>query len=421
MRKITFLLLSTFFCYYALNAQVDARSGATLTEITLSSGQDFINEIYFKLDQTSGHTVALNEWDIAFTKDLMDASIRINSGNGIELYKYSDDIADWATVDTAGFEFTPLYNSLENWKVGAFNTVATGGQFDFGWGAYDMSTHNVVGSKIFIIKLAEDDYRKILIIEKVGMGNQYNFKYAKLDGTDEVTANIDAGASEYENFSYIHYSLTNQEVVLHEPNTDWQLLFTRYFDNSISHMVSGVLSNSDVKVQEVKQDGLNQETYNTYDASEFNEEINTIGSDWKSFDMGTMTYTIADDVVYFVREGEDGEVWKMFFTGFGGSTTGDFTFKIEKILTNIDNAENRAFSTVYPNPANNMINIIYDIDGKANLDIVDINGKIVYSESINHNNSLNKHSVDVSNLEAGIYFVMIKKNSQYTSYKFIKN
>ncbi len=173
-------------------------------------------------------------------------------------------------------------------------------------------------------------------------------------------------------------------------------------------------------MQEVRQSGLDQEHFTEYDANNFGNDISTIGSDWKSFNLTTYQYEICDTVVYFLREGADGDIWKLYFTDFGGSSTGKYSFVQEKLFSASIETSETAFSSIYPNPTTDNINIIYDINGKVNLSIFDINGKLVYSEIINHSSNLNKHTVNVSNLSSGTYQILIRNNSQWTTHKFTK-
>lgn len=68
--------------------------------------------------------------------------------------------------------------------------------------------------------------------------------------------------------------------------------------------------------------------------------------------------------------------------------------------------------TIYPNPANDIINI----DTHFNLfeiNIIDAKGDLVYS-------NYDKKEINVSNFAAGAYTLVINHNNQYYSYKFIK-
>lgn len=68
--------------------------------------------------------------------------------------------------------------------------------------------------------------------------------------------------------------------------------------------------------------------------------------------------------------------------------------------------ENEDFFRVYPNPTNGIINIrINNYVGKANLQIVDINGRIVYQA--NDNNFNVEKSIDLSNFQSGMYILKV--------------
>lgn len=418
MKKV-FTFLAMAFVVFSANAQrVDATTGAT--EITVTTGAGYADEVYWGFE-TFNHTVARSAWDIAFTTAQMDVNILANNGNGVMLYTYPNgDIDDWDTVDTTGMAWSPMFNSIENWEMGAFlQNAVSGSDFDYGWGVYSMTTHNITGDSIFIIKVADSDYRKLAIIRKVATENQWDFKFANLDGTNEVTVNFDA--DDYSEKHFIHYSIIDEQLVEQEPAAaDWQLLFTKYYDYTIPYYVSGVLAKSGVAVQEVRESGLNQETFTDYDEAEFSENISTIGSDWKSFNMGTMQYDIVDTVVYFVRELPDGDIWKMYFTEFGGSSNGNYVFMQENLSATGINDINQSFSTVYPNPVASDLNIIYDIDGECTLSVYNMTGQLIYSENIRNNEHLNKHSLNVSGFQSGIYNLVIKGKTQTTSTKFIK-
>jgi hypothetical protein len=55
--------------------------------------------------------------------------------------------------------------------------------------------------------------------------------------------------------------------------------------------------------------------------------------DWKPFNMTNFICEIVDSLVYFVKPG-NGDVYKLYFTGFDGSTTGIISFVKEKLFSN---------------------------------------------------------------------------------------
>ena len=130
--------------------------------------------------------------------------------------------------------------------------------------------------------------------------------------------------------------------------------------------------------------------------------------------MASFTFLITDSTVYFVKD-QAGNIWKILFTSFEGSSTGNFSF--EKLLlsqpTAIEsNATNSIELTIYPNPASDYINILFSAKSTGSIvSIVDLNGRILYSEHGN-NASFNNWQVDISDLPAGFYTVVVEQDSQ---------
>jgi len=71
--------------------------------------------------------------------------------------------------------------------------------------------------------------------------------------------------------------------------------------------------------------------------------------------------------------------------------------------------------TIYPNPANDVINISSTLAVIKNAVITDVNGRIVKEIS-----SLNNNQIDISNLNSGIYFLSIESSEGKAIKKFIK-
>jgi len=72
-------------------------------------------------------------------------------------------------------------------------------------------------------------------------------------------------------------------------------------------------------------------------------------------------------------------------------------------------------TTVFPNPAANTISISSDLN-ISEVHLLDVSGKIVQTI----NNVENSSKIDVSNLDAGIYFCQIKSQGDLKNIKFIK-
>ncbi len=82
--------------------------------------------------------------------------------------------------------------------------------------------------------------------------------------------------------------------------------------------------------------------------------------------------------------------------------------------------EKNDFFKVYPNPSNGIFNIrINQYSGKVNIQVVDINGRIV-KESNNEDFNV-EQVLDLTSLQSGVYVVKISNNELNYSQKLIKN
>lgn len=390
------------------------------TPVDVATGGNYANDVYYNFSNDILKTAARSSWDVAFKTNQMSVSVLANNGTGTMVYTWpKGTIADWETVDTTGMGWTPLYNSVADWEYGAFNAnTVPGNAFDYGWGTYNMTSHNITGDSIFIVKLATGNFKKLAIIQKNAIQNLWSFRYADLDNKNDTTITLDG--DDYKSKSFIHYSIANNIVIEQEPSERWQLLFTRYFDYNIPYYVTGVLANSGVKIQQVG--GVSQSDFEGYQTSMFNDTLSEIGSDWKSFSMTTFQYVVVPDVVYFVQDtaGTDKSIWKLYFTGFSGSATGTYSFVKKNLgVTGINNVAERNL-TVYPNPASHEINVIHDFSGDTEITVYNISGQPVFKTQNTENAGLNKNTLNISTLPAGIYSLHVRAGNDVKTVKFLK-
>ncbi len=392
-------------------------------------GAGYANDVYYSLENGSVTTVARNNWDLGFITRVFSVSVLANNGAGVEVYTWPyGTIDDWASVDSASIDWTAmldslLFNSIETFDEGALNAnTIPGDPYDYGWGEYNGTTHMITGDSLFVIKTISGAYKKLAIIEKDPMANTWEFKYANLDGSDEQTVTLEA--NNYIDKYFIHYSIDSTKWVSREPAmADWDLLFTRYWDYNIPYFVTGVLINDDhVLAQEVWESGMDQASHNTYVDSSFTDTISVIGSDWKTFDMGSFTYVVSDTVVYYLKTfGEtDSSYYKIYFTAFSGSADGIYTFMQEKLsLVSSPGTEEEQLLQVYPNPATDRIHVIFDQNGPTDISLIDMTGRVVHSTRYQGGGFTN-YSLDVSYLSPGIYFVRVGTGVTSKVLRFIK-
>jgi hypothetical protein len=78
-----------------------------------------------------------------------------------------------------------------------------------------------------------------------------------------------------------------------------------------------------------------------------------------------------------------------------------------------ENNSANARISVFPNPANSVINVGLPLPDPSVLEIRNAVGQVIIREQ-------NKTTIDVSALESGLYFLMIKQGTQTYTEKFIK-
>ena len=392
------------------------------TNDSVSLNSSCSHQSFYNFNDGEIANVDNTNWDLAFSSGGYGSAIRINSQAGVELYVYPNgDINDWNSVDITNISNWPsIINSDTTWTIGAFNATSDPtNSLDLGWGVYSTITHHITGDSIHIIKLSNGDYKKLQMI-KLSSG-VYDFKYANIDGSNEVTTNVSKSNYTSKNFGY--YSITNNNELDREPtSSSWHILFTKYVTEiypGMNYGVTGVLTNKNIEVAKAENVDLTNVSHSGYS---FSSQINTIGYDWKSYNMNTFSYDITDSLCFFVKD-DQGSIWKLQLTGFEGNSTGNIHFKVENILSASDNITDKNIFAIYPNPTTSKeIKIIYDINHRTSslnkVKFFDINGKLVKSLKLG-NNGFNERNVNLYDLKSGVYFVSLITDEKSFQQKLI--
>lgn len=411
-----------FLCFVCIFQQFNAQ----VIKDTVSVGAGYANQVWYSLQNDDQGSSPKNNWDLAFGIGGMGYSIYTNSATGTTLWPFAKkDTAGWATLDTAGIKTWPTqWNSDTSWVKGAFDRYANpNDQYDLGWGKYSIITHTVTGDSLYVIKLANNSYKKLWIQSLIS--GVFTIRFANLDGSDDVITQITKAPYSTKNFVY--YSIQNKAIVDREPaKTAWDLTFTQYTTFiPTAYTVTGILHNIAVRVADVRQVN-DPSTYTSWPNHTLKSAINEIGYDWKTFSLSTNTYTIEDSLVYFVKSGND--IWKVIPTGFGGSANGNFMFTKEKLkVTGIEDVRgNTAASlSVYPNPSNGEnTTVVYNLENDAQtavLKVIDLSGRTVYMEALKNNSGLYTTTLNLSGFNAGMYILNLEVDGNHTQQKLIIN
>lgn len=412
------LFISFLLVGFSGYANADQFNG---TPDSVIMGQGYANDVYYSFENGVVAAVPRANWDIGIHTSVWSATIITNGGAGVNLYTYpKSDTTGWATVDTSGLASWPiLYDSEESWEDGAFTRNA-GGHPDYGWGKYNPVNHDVVGDSIYILKTIDNNYKKIWIQRKNSILNTYYIRQANLDGSDDHVAVLDINP--YRNTNFIYYSFGQDDFVEREPDTaSWDILFTKYQGlqpNGSMYGVVGVMNNFDVYSNEFNAVAPD---FTDYASEPFDSAKTAIGWEWKTFDMGTMSWSVADSTAFFVHT-RKGDVYKLVFTFFEGTSTGRIYFTTEPISSGIPDPNNSLVELpVYPNPASDRVNVDFGkpVTGSISVAILDLSGRQVYSRNFAGTDRTLTINLIETGLQKGLHLMRITTGEGTFTSKFM--
>ena len=100
---------------------------------------------------------------------------------------------------------------------------------------------------------------------------------------------------------------------------------------------------------------------------------------------------------------------------------GIYTFMQEEMDFGVstETIETAPMSQVYPNPAADRINVVFDFVGRSDIDIIDMTGRLVHSTYYDASGFTNL-SLDVSSLNTGVFFIRVSAEGESNVLRFIK-
>jgi hypothetical protein len=383
----------------------------------------YANQVYYELSSGTKTISNSTNWDLQFSSNLMSGSIRINGGQGVELFKANtSDTANFATSTIDTSSLTNQYDGYLSWEQDAFTAQATGHP-NYGWGIYT-GAGNLTGIKVYVIKLTSGVLKKIWIRNFIASGNII-FSIADLDGSNMTTKTLNR--STYSTKRFFYYDVENDSILDSEPaKASWDFVFRKYSKMvapGTYYNVTGALTNANIGVAQVDNTPTADAKTN-YSNYSLDSSINILGYDWKSFNMSTFSWDITDSLSYIIKNYNE-DVWQVIFTGTTGSSQGKMYFTKEKIAT-VSLEENTPVLNVgvYPNPTSSVLNINFELVNSsfpAMINLFDMNGRVVKMISNDFQNSgFNQLKTDISELQSGVYFLQIKSGSNSITKRVVK-
>lgn len=402
---ISFVILSGVILIKSGSAQ-----SIIYDEITMNPGNT--DMVFYSMENGTVSSVVQSSWDIAFEVTPMGSTIRINGGSGCELMLYGG-IETWDNIDASIIETLPkLYNDQSNWGLGAYSQGGDG-VFDIGWGLYNIVTHIVTGTKVFILKLSDGTLKKTKITSLEA--GEFKYVYANIDGSESQELSV--VQSDYTDKNFVYFDFESEMLMDVEPvNTSWSLVFLKYITDlggGFYYPVTGCLANKNVMSQQLE--GLFDPFYDGEFNSMLNTDLaNTIGYDWKDYDMNLGAYNLADDRCYFVSE-VNAATWRVVFTAFEGGATG--IIELGKILEELPLNDISYFNStdyqdefiLYPNPSSSgNVSLQINNNSSATVHIYNAMGSLASAPlSVIGERTV---TLQVNDLSQGVYLVEVRSS-----------
>lgn len=397
------------------------------TSDSTTMGAGYANDVFYSMQNGTVKTVSNNNWHLAFSVQGSQfpvhpetgVSIRVNSVKGNVLVKLNGaNPANWRAIDTTGLSTLPeRLDSFKTWDISAFTKDYnyTKAPFNFIWGAYNNTSHNVEGSSVFVLYNKTTNMYKKIFIKALEYDTLWNVIISNVDNTDST--NLIFGKGQYPNRLFAYYDIVNKQLIDREPaKSTWDLVWTRYkdvvtqFNVTGAYPLSGILANKNTTMAKNIGKKCNEVWLGNVTAP-YLTNIDNIGWDWKISPTGPpFQFVMEDSLVYFVKTNAN-KYYKVSFNGFTGSTSGKTYLSKNELSTSVRNIKTNA-ANIYPNPTNGLVKI-NSIEAILNIEIIDIKG-VVKTLTANNN------TIDISSLESGIYMLNIQTPSGVSTHKLIK-
>lgn len=402
-----------------MSLSVNAQNAWVNDSVSMATGSG--NDVFYSMANGTVKSENNMNWHLAFSMFAGDSSAiwaNHNAGNAfVKVYNVHKDKSQWGSItlnDT--LTATPCFNLDQKWSQGALNDIPSANPFNFGWGTYNQVTHNLYGDSIFIVK-ANNVFYKVFIDSLQSTTMTYSYTVGDIVANTNNSYTLAKG-TKYANSNFAYINLANGADSLREPdNATWDIFFTRY--NSLvaqggpvqPYSVIGVLGNRGISFGKAAMIHVDTacNNYGTY-TTPWNNTISAIGYDWKSFTPPGGPWVVPDSISYFIKD-KSNKIYQLQFTGYSGSGTGNIYFRKRMVnptkVNDLYSIVNQY--SVYPNPAQNNINILLDTksSGMATMQLIDFTGKIIMTSAVKIQEGINAFTWPVANIANGNYILNI--------------
>lgn len=313
-----FLIILLSSCFKEDERVTPHDPGDVLTD-TIALTQDYRYQVYYDLgSQQVVSTNLKKEWDLGFESTEEGWHILLNTSSFMVAAKTGNPDFN-APIDTTGYRwrFDKSDGNLDSTAIGEW----------FTWSLPDSA--KIYTNDVYVIDRGYDEAGNLRGMRKIVFlsleGDEYTFRYARPDGSDEHTFTVTKDPSV--NFTCFSFDDGGKQLTFEPPKYTWDLLFTQYttllYTNEgdpYPYIVTGVLSNrSDVQVARDTLLDFQSITMESVQQMEFDATLDKIGYDWKDVigdvTSGSVSYVIIEGLNYVVKD-QEGFYYKLRFIDF---------------------------------------------------------------------------------------------------------
>lgn len=277
------------------------RGDALTVEIEMTS--NYKNQVWYSLSGNKVVSTNLkSEWDLAFECAPNGTHVFLNGAKSMRVYK--TNVASLAMVtDTAGLEA----NGKADMPNGSPDSTGIG----------DWQTNNTV----YIINRGYSETGQLQGFYKLKItgvsASAFSIEYGDVYGTQTWQQTITKDPA----YNVVNFSFsTNQQHHFEPKKTEYDLCFTQYthvFTNPFQYyLVTGVLNNNyNIRITKITDLPFAEIGINDTLGRTFITNRNSIGYEWKSFDLNTNLYTVNPAMCYIINDSK-GFYYKLHFVDF---------------------------------------------------------------------------------------------------------
>lgn len=289
-----------------------------ISDLVSQNGIDYLKQSYF--DLSTHQNKASNDrdaWDIAFSCDPANPNIFVNPAMLMRV------------AHTGQFDFSLPINTSNYQDQLEYERAAH--YFQKGFMQTDFEINGSVKGEVFLIDLGlnlQNKARGFKLLQLLDFdGSSYTLQLSDTDNNNPQQFIVNLNGT-YNNL-YISFTDVSNTLTLEPPKEDWDLLFTKYMErlfdgvDTVDYSVTGCLINPYKTKAYLNEESRKDTTISFYsltaddiDESEFSSHLNTVGHDWKFFDLsGSSRFLIVPHRHYFIKDNNETN-YRLQFTGF---------------------------------------------------------------------------------------------------------